>query len=77
AEAVRSIAGAAFQYRASMLISRLFFRGIYFPQMSRGAWLRLVYDNRAAVAGLLREALSKWRAARKKVSAVASEARVS
>jgi len=75
AEAVRSIAGAAFQYRASMLISRLFFRGIYFPQMSRGAWLRLVYDNRATVFGLLREALSKWRgAARLKKTAPAREA---
>ena len=77
AGAVRAIASAPFQYRASMLISRLFFRGIYFPQMSRAAWLRLIFDNRATVLGLLREGVSKWRAARKKVRAVASEARMS
>jgi hypothetical protein len=29
-----------------MLVARLFFRGIYFPQMTRRAWLKLIYDNR-------------------------------
>ncbi len=74
AEAVRSIADAPFQYRASLLISRLFFRGIYFPQMSRAAWLKLIAANRGPILGLVREALSKgWHASRKKGSAPAPE----
>src|SRR5215207_1702412 len=35
AEAVEAIADRPFQYRAGHLVARLFFRGIYFPQMSR------------------------------------------
>jgi hypothetical protein len=37
AEAVAAISGHDLQYRIGMLVSRLFFRGIYFPQMSRRA----------------------------------------
>jgi len=74
AEAVRSIAHAPFQYRAGLLIARFFFRGIYFPQMSRAAWLKLIAANRGPVLGLVREALSKgWRASRKKGATPAPE----
>src|SRR5215211_5416815 len=51
AEAVAAIADKPFQYRAGHLVARLFFRGIYFPQMSRGAWLRLIADNRKVIYG--------------------------
>ena len=77
ARAVEAISGHDLEYRLSMLVSRLFFRGIYFPQMTRGAWARLLYDNRRAILSLTREGLSKWRAARKKVPAAAAEARAS
>jgi hypothetical protein len=74
AEAVRAIAGAPFQYRAGHLIARFFFRGIYFPQMSRAAWMKLFFDNRATLWGLIREGTSKWRrAARRKKMAPAPE----
>ena len=66
AEAVEALAGHELQYRIGMLVSRLFFRGIYFPQMNRRAWARLIFDNRRAIASLTREGFSKWRAARRR-----------
>lgn len=77
AEAVGAIAGHELQYRISLLVSRLFFRGIYFPQMNKRAWLKLVFDNRRTIAALTREGFSKWRRSRKKVPAAAAEARAS
>jgi radical SAM superfamily enzyme YgiQ (UPF0313 family) len=66
AEAVESISGHDLQYRLSLLVSRLFFRGIYFPQMTRRAWLKVIYDNRRPIFSLVREGAGKWRAARKR-----------
>lgn len=40
--------------RISMLIGRLSFRGIYFPQMSRWAWLKTVMQNRRTIFKLVR-----------------------
>ncbi|HEX8283065.1 MAG TPA: hypothetical protein VF588_06905, partial [Pyrinomonadaceae bacterium] len=69
--------GHGLEYRVSMLVARLFFRGIYFPQMNRRAWARLVFDNRRTISALAKEGFVKWRAARKKVHAAATEARAS
>ncbi|HEX6185952.1 MAG TPA: radical SAM protein [Pyrinomonadaceae bacterium] len=66
AQAVEAIAGHDLQYRISMLVSRLFFRGIYFPQMNKRAWLKLIYDNRRTISSLVREGFGKWRAARRR-----------
>jgi radical SAM superfamily enzyme YgiQ (UPF0313 family) len=65
AEAVEAISGHDLQYRLSMLVSRLFFRGIYFPQMNRRAWAKLVFDNRRTVFSLVKEGVAKYRASRK------------
>lgn len=66
ASAVASISDHDLQYRISMLVARLFFRGIYFPQMTRRAWLKLVYDNRRTILPLASEGFSKWRASRRR-----------
>jgi radical SAM superfamily enzyme YgiQ (UPF0313 family) len=66
AQVVEELAGRSFQYRAGHLIARLFFRGIYFPQMGKRAWLKLLYDNRRALYALTREAAGKWKASRQK-----------
>ena len=71
AEAVAALEGHEIQYRVSMLVSRLFFRGIYFPQMSRRAWVRLLFENRRPILALIREGFSKWREARKRTPEVA------
>nr|MDQ3804542.1 hypothetical protein [Acidobacteriota bacterium] len=69
AQAVGALAGRPLQYRVSHLVARLFFRGIYFPQMTRAAWLRLLFENRATISRLAREGAATWRAARKKQKA--------
>jgi radical SAM superfamily enzyme YgiQ (UPF0313 family) len=72
ASAVEAISDHDLQYRIGMIVARLFFRGIYFPQMTRRAWLKLIYDNRRTLAPLVREGFSKWRASRRR-SAEAGE----
>ncbi|HEV2799087.1 MAG TPA: radical SAM protein [Pyrinomonadaceae bacterium] len=66
AEAMQAIKDKPVEVRISHLVARLFFRGIYFPQMSKWAWLKLVAENRATLFGLVREGAGKWRAARKR-----------
>jgi hypothetical protein len=72
ASAVEAIHDHDLQYRIGMLVARLFFRGIYFPQMTRRAWVKLIYDNRRTITPLVREGFSKWRASRRR-SAEAGE----
>src|SRR5687767_8455173 len=68
AEAVDAISEHHVKYRLSMLVSRLFFRGIYFPQMNKRAWLKLMYDNRRTISSLVREGFAKYRAARRRAA---------
>jgi hypothetical protein len=70
AQAVQAIKDHDLQYRISMLVSRLFFRGIYFPQMNRRAWARLVYENRRTIYSLVREGFAKYRESRRRGSEV-------
>jgi len=63
--ALDSIRNSPIQTRISHLAARMFFRGIYFPQMGTRAWLHLLYQNRKAISGLVREGLGTWRLARK------------
>jgi len=40
---------------------RLFFRGIYVPQMTKRAWLSLIFQNRKSIQKLLRNGIAKYR----------------
>ncbi len=73
AEAISAISDAPFRYRLSHLISRLFFRGIYFPQMNKRAWMKLVFQNRRPILGLTKEAFGMWRSSRKNKPLVQGE----
>ena len=73
AEALEAISDAAFRYRLSHLVSRLFFRGIYFPQMNKRAWLKLIFQNRRPIIGLTREAIGMWRSHRKNKTQVSDK----
>ena len=66
ARAVASISGEPLQYRISHLVARLFFRGIYFPQMGWPAWLKVIAQNRRAIFGLVADSLHAARNARKR-----------
>jgi radical SAM superfamily enzyme YgiQ (UPF0313 family) len=77
AQAVDAISDKAIKYRIIHLVSRLFFRGIYFPQMNKRAWVKLFVDNRRTIYPLVREGISQWRAARKNKSNISVAARAS
>jgi radical SAM superfamily enzyme YgiQ (UPF0313 family) len=65
-EALDAIREAPIDTRISHLASRLFFRGIYFPQMGTRAWLKLLFDNRKPIISLAKEGVRTWRAAKKR-----------
>ncbi len=62
AKAVASVAHKPLGYRINILISRLCFRGIYFPQMGRFAWVKTIAENRKTIFGLIREGFGARRA---------------
>jgi len=64
-EAINLIRHAPINTRISHLVARLFFRGIYFPQMGTFAWIRLIFANRKPIISLSREGFRTWRMARK------------
>ncbi|HEX4426411.1 MAG TPA: hypothetical protein VH079_13515 [Terriglobales bacterium] len=53
--AVDSISHKALGYRINILIARLCFRGIYFPQIGRFAWMKTVIENRRTIFKLIRQ----------------------
>lgn len=65
-EAINSIRSAPIDVRIGHLVARLFFRGIYFPQMSKWAWIKLLLDNRKPILSLSSEGFRTWRQARRR-----------
>jgi hypothetical protein len=61
AAALAKIANAPAPYKISHLIARLCFRGIYFPQRSKWAWLKVLKENRAVILQIVRECFTRWR----------------
>jgi radical SAM superfamily enzyme YgiQ (UPF0313 family) len=66
AEALDAIKDAPIEYRIGHLVARFFFRGIYFPQMNRRAWAKLLMQNRRMIYSLTKEGFSTWRASKRK-----------
>jgi radical SAM superfamily enzyme YgiQ (UPF0313 family) len=60
AQAVESISDKPIDHRIMHFITRLAFRGIYFPQMGKGAWAKLFFANRRLIYSLAREGISRW-----------------
>jgi len=65
-EAINAIRNSPIDTRVSHLAARLFFRGIYFPQLTKGAWIKLLIDNRRSIFSLSAEGFRTWRAFRKR-----------
>lgn len=59
---------------AMHFLMRLFFRGIYVPQMTTTAWLKLIFQNRRSIFTLIRKGVGKYRAAQKRQPAKATAA---
>ncbi len=72
-EAINSIRNAPIDTRISHFAARLFFRGIYFPQMGTWAWIKLLFDNRKSILSLSREGFSTWRHGAPSANAAASK----
>src|ERR1700682_3380217 len=53
AHAVSSLKHKEVGHRINILVSRLCFRGIYFPQMVRFAWLKTILENRRTILKLM------------------------
>lgn len=57
---------------AMHLLMRLFFRGIYVPQLTKRAWVNLIFQNRRPIFKLIRKGFTRYREAQsQKVSAAA------
>ena len=61
AKAVDSLDHEPLGYRINILIAHLCFRGIYFPQMGRLAWVKVIAQHRRTIFKLVKEAFSAWR----------------
>ena len=58
ARAVDSFAQKPLGYRINILAARLCFRGIYFPQMGKLAWAKVIAQNRRTIWSLAKEAIA-------------------
>jgi radical SAM superfamily enzyme YgiQ (UPF0313 family) len=61
ARAVDSLAQKPLGYRINILAARLCFRGIYFPQMGKLAWAKVIAQNRRTIWSLAKEAIAGGR----------------
>jgi radical SAM superfamily enzyme YgiQ (UPF0313 family) len=59
-QALDSMANEPAAYKISHLVSRLFFRGIYFPQKGAWKWLKLIVENRSSVWRIVRDSFTHW-----------------
>ncbi len=60
AHAVRSFNHKPLPYRINILVARMCFRGIYFPQMGAMAWLKVIAENAHTISDMIREAFRDW-----------------
>jgi radical SAM superfamily enzyme YgiQ (UPF0313 family) len=58
--AVDSLSQSPVWLRISLFLGRLSFRGIYFPQMGRWAWLKVAAQNRRVIIKLVGAAIKLW-----------------
>jgi hypothetical protein len=66
AEALEQVRDAPLEYRIGHLVARFFFRGIYFPQMNKRAWVKMMVENRRNILDLAGEGFKLWRKGRQK-----------
>jgi hypothetical protein len=67
AAAIDKIRDRPFGERAVLLFTRLMFRGIYFPQMKRMDWVKLLWSNHQSIWRLVREGYALHRGKKPKV----------
>jgi radical SAM superfamily enzyme YgiQ (UPF0313 family) len=60
AHAVNSLGHKEVGYRINILVSRLCFRGIYFPQMGPLAWLKVIAQNWRTILQIIKDGFGDW-----------------
>jgi radical SAM superfamily enzyme YgiQ (UPF0313 family) len=70
-EVIDLLTGRGMDARLMHFVMRLLFRGIYFPQMNKTAWLKLIAQNRRSIIKLIKQGVGKYRA-RKSALAVST-----
>ena len=60
AHAVNSLGHKEVGYRINILVSRLCFRGIYFPQMSPLTWLKVIAQNWRTILQVINDGFGDW-----------------
>src|SRR6202049_1994613 len=60
AQAGRSFSHKPLAYRINILIARLWFRGIYFPQMGPLAWVKVIGENGQTICDIVKEGFRDW-----------------
>lgn len=71
---VESLRDQRFDDRMIHFIMRMFFRGIYFPQMNKRAWVKLIAQNRRPIIRLVKDGVGQYRAAKKRKSTLQATA---
>ena len=66
AQAVDALEDKPVGYRINILVARLCFRGIYFPQMGFLAWLKVIAQNRRTIFKIVKDGFGGWLAANTK-----------
>jgi radical SAM superfamily enzyme YgiQ (UPF0313 family) len=59
------LAGRGMDARVMHFVMRLFFRGIYIPQMNKRTWVKLIAQNRKPIIKLVKQGVGKYREGRK------------
>src|SRR5271169_5700703 len=66
AAAVDSLNDQPLGYRVNIFLSRLCFRGIYFPMMGKFAWWKVISENRKTIFNLAKAGFEAWAESRSK-----------
>ncbi|MGH9880544.1 MAG: B12-binding domain-containing radical SAM protein, partial [Pyrinomonadaceae bacterium] len=67
---VDSLRDRRFDDRMIHFVMRMFFRGIYFPQMNKRSWVKLIAQNRRPIMKLAKDGMGQYRAHKKRKAAV-------
>ena len=65
-EVIDILEGRGLDARIMHFVMRLFFRGIYIPQMNKRTWAMLIAQNRKPILKLVKQSVGKYREARRK-----------
>ncbi len=76
-DAVNSLRHKEVGYRINILVARLCFRGIYFPQMGPLAWMKIIAQNSRSIWHVIKDGFGDWCASFRKdrvIPSIADEA---